>query len=252
VSDVTVVRLDQRPDLIDRLYDLDDGWPEFMGQDPICNALMNRVPREFPHTCVVGVDADGQVVARGRSMPFAFGSGYRTELPAGGLDRALQWAFRDLATGTAPTDACAIEIAVDQTYRGQGLSYRVLAAMSSAVRDAGLGSLYAPVRPSEKHLQPLVPMSEYISMKRPDGLPVDAWLRMHVRAGATIIGVAPASMMMAGSLAEWREWTGLPFDSSGAVIVPGALVPVTCDVEHDYAAYVEPNVWVRHPLPSPS
>jgi hypothetical protein len=25
-------------------------------------------------------------------------------------------------------------------------------------------------------------------------------------------------------------------------------VPVVCDVEHDYAVYVEPNVWVRHRL----
>jgi hypothetical protein len=230
------------------MYDVDDGWPEFMGQDPICNALMNRVPQEFPHTCVAGIDADGRVVARGRSMPFAFGSGYRTELPAGGLDRALQWAFRDLTTGATPTDACAIEIAVDRAYRGQGLSYRVLAAMSDAVRAAGLASLYAPVRPSEKHRRPELPMADYIAMTRPDGLPVDAWLRVHVRAGATVIGVAEASMAMAGSLAEWRAWTGLPFDTTGHVIVPEALVPVVCDMAHDYAVYVEPNVWVRHDL----
>jgi len=32
------------------------------------------------------------------------------------------------------------------------------------------------------------------------------------------------------------------------VIVPGALVPVHCDVEHDSAVYLEPNVWVQHDL----
>ncbi len=42
--------------------------------------------------------------------------------------------------------------------------------------------------------------------------------------------------------------TGLPFDRSGPVIVPKALTPVHCDVEHDYAVYVEPNVWVRHKI----
>ena len=40
--------------------------------------------------------------------------------------------------------------------------------------------------------------------------------------------------------------TGLPFDVTGPVVVPGALVPVHCDVDQDHAVYVEPNVWVHH------
>ncbi len=55
-------------------------------------------------------------------------------------------------------------------------------------------------------------------------------------------------MVISGSLAEWREWTGLPFDRSGEVLVPGALTPVVCSVEHDHAVYVEPNLWLRHAL----
>jgi hypothetical protein len=47
---------------------------------------------------------------------------------------------------------------------------------------------------------------------------------------------------------QWREWTGLPFDITGDVIVPEALIPVHCDAEHDHAVYVEPNVWVEHAL----
>ena len=41
---------------------------------------------------------------------------------------------------------------------------------------------------------------------------------------------------------------GLPFDASGPVVVPEALVPVLCDVEQGYAAYVEPGIWVHHRL----
>jgi hypothetical protein len=55
-------------------------------------------------------------------------------------------------------------------------------------------------------------------------------------------------MVIPGTLAEWRSWTGLPFDESGPVVVPGALVPVQCSVEHDYAVYVEPAVWLHHQL----
>jgi hypothetical protein len=69
---------------------------------------------------------------------------------------------------------------------------------------------------------------------------------VHIRAGGRIVGLAPRSTTIAGTLAEWRAWTGLPFDKSGPVRVPGALVPVYCDVIHDHAVYVEPNVWVHH------
>ncbi|WP_328993746.1 hypothetical protein OG394_05245 [Kribbella sp. NBC_01245] len=91
-------------------------------------------------------------------------------------------------------------------------------------------------------------MTSYVEQVRADGLPVDPWLRVHVKAGATIVKVAPASMVVPGSLAQWREWTGLPFDTDGFVEVPKALVPVHCSLSHDYAVYVEPNVWVEHDL----
>ena len=77
-------------------------------------------------------------------------------------------------------------------------------------------------------------------------LPVDPWIRVHVRAGGRIAKVAPRSMVVPGTLEEWREWTGLPFEATGPVVVPRALTPVHCDVEHGVATYVEPNVWVVH------
>jgi hypothetical protein len=81
-----------------------------------------------------------------------------------------------------------------------------------------------------------------------DGLPQDPWLRVHVRAGGRIVGTCKRATVIAGTLEQWRSWTGLPFDASGPVVVPGALVPVHCSVEHDYAVYVEPGVWVHHRL----
>jgi hypothetical protein len=72
-------------------------------------------------------------------------------------------------------------------------------------------------------------------LDREDGLPQDPWLRVHVRAGGRIVGTRKRAMVIPGLLDEWRSWTGLPFDVSGPVVVPGALVPVQCSVEHDYA-----------------
>ncbi len=53
--------------------------------------------------------------------------------------------------------------------------------------------------------------------------------------------VVPARSRSGGS------GTGCRSDPHRAVVVPRALTPVHCDVEHGVAVYVEPNVWVVHP-----
>jgi len=53
-------------------------------------------------------------------------------------------------------------------------------------------------------------------------------------------------MVIAGTLAEWSHWTGLPFATSGEIEVAGALSPVHVNLAQDHAVYVEPNVWVHH------
>lgn len=248
MPDISIHRLDQRPDLIERVYEVQDTWPAFMSKDPVANALNWQVAGAFPHLCAVATDERDAVVATGRAIAFTLDAPGRGALPDGGLDRVLIWAFNDKVLGRAPNTASAVEIAVGRGSQGTGLSHRMLAAMRDAVRAAGLPRLVAPVRPNAKHRYPRLPMPEYIAVLRDDGLPADPWLRVHVRAGGRILRTAPASMVMVGSLAQWREWTGLPFDRTGDVIVPEALVPVHCDVEHDHAVYVEPNVWVEHAL----
>ena len=121
----------------------------------------------------------------------------------------------------------------------------MLAALRDNAARRGFAELVAPVRPNGK-TDVHEPMSTYAFRVREDGLPVDPWLRVHVRAGGRIEKVASRSMVVPGTLDEWREWTGLPFDRTGPVVVPRALAPVHCDAEHGVAVYVEPNVWVVH------
>lgn len=54
----------------------------------------------------------------------------------------------------------------------------------------GFTDLVAPVRPSGKPQMIKDPIDGYAHTTRPDGLPVDPWLRVHMRAGATIVDVA--------------------------------------------------------------
>jgi hypothetical protein len=69
-----------------------------------------------------------------------------------------------------------------------------------------------------------------------------------VRLGAEFVAVASASMTIEGTVAGWESWTGMAFPESGAYVVPDALVPVEIDRDADRGLYVEPNVWMRHPL----
>jgi hypothetical protein len=89
-------------------------------------------------------------------------------------------------------------------------------------------------------------MADYVAWRRPDGLPADAWLRVHERAGGQIARVAPDSMAITGSIAEWRTWTGLDFPVSGPYVLDGALEPVQIDLEADRGEYHDANVWVIH------
>ena len=81
---------------------------------------------------------------------------------------------------------------------------------------------------------------------RPDGSLFDPWLRVHEQAGAESLGVAPASMQVTGTVAEWKGWTDMAFPGSGRYVVPGALVPVEIDLELNEGVYVEPNFWMSH------
>jgi hypothetical protein len=156
------------------------------------------------------------------------------------------WAAEDALDGVAPDTACALEVAVHPAHQARGHSSVVLTAMREAVAAAGLASLVIPVRPPDKAAVPAVSMGDYASSTRSDGLPADRWLRTHVRAGGRLEGVASCSATVQAPLADWRRWTGLPFDRDGAVVVPGALVPVLVSAAQDFAVYVEPNVWVSH------
>ncbi|MEW2384385.1 GNAT family N-acetyltransferase [Micromonospora sp. NPDC047707] len=245
--DLEIVTLAERPDLAPLLDDFDGAWPEFMSWDPMAALYYAVADQLYPEYVLLALDPaePGRAVARAYSVPLSWTA---DALPPGGWDRIVQRASINRLIGTKPNLVSALEICIRPEARGRGLSARMLAAMRDNAARLGFTELVAPVRPSGKHTVPDEPMSEYAYRVRDDGLPVDPWLRVHVRAGGRIDSVAPRSMTIPGTLAEWRAWTGLPFDRTGPVHVPHALAPVWCDVAQDNAVYVEPNVWVRHAL----
>jgi len=246
-----IVTLAERPDLRAAIFA--DAmqlplWPEFMRHDPVADLYFGDTALErYLDFVLVGTEGD-EVVARAFSVPFCFGIEGRTELPDAGWDAVIRWAHEDHLAGAKPNAVSALEISLLPRMRGAGHSRAMLGAMKQNARARGFADLYAPLRPNQKYLQPHVPMAEYIEQKRADDLPADAWLRTHVRDGARIVKVAPCSMTIVGTIAHWSRWTGMTFARSGQYAIEGALTPVTISLEHDQGIYVEPNVWVHHPL----
>jgi GNAT superfamily N-acetyltransferase len=245
--DLEISTVAARPEWATMLGQLEGMWPVFMSNDPTARLFFGYHLKSYPEFVLIAVDkATGQPVAKAHSVPISWEGDPGDGMPDGGWDWAIRASAYDRLGDATPTIVSAIEIFVRPDIRGSGLSGRMLAAMRDNAARLGFADLVAPVRPSGKHAYPDMPIEEYAAWTRDDGLPVDPWLRVHVRAGGRIINVAHTSMVIPGRLDRWREWTGLPFDTTGPVHVPEALNPVHCDVAQDHAVYVEPNVWIHH------
>jgi GNAT superfamily N-acetyltransferase len=236
----------ERPDLRPLGRDLMVVWPEFMHHDPVCNRLFGRVRTEYASLQFFSWDDEtDELVAEGNALPAAW-DGDPASLPDEGIDAVLEAGFAD--GGPEPNVLSALQIMVAPGRQGQGLSRRMVERMAEIGRAEGFSALIAPVRPSLKHRYPLAPIERYVTWRRADGTHLDPWLRTHERLGGEILEVAPRSMTIPGTIAQWEEWTGMVFPESGAYVVPGALVPVEIDRERDQGLYVEPNVWMVHRL----
>jgi hypothetical protein len=231
----------ERPELLERRSELGATWEEFMYHDAVSDVFWMRQYEEFADLQLYLVDDDDRLLAESNAVPVPFGP---ADLPDEGWDAALAQAFE----GRAAQAVSAIAIVIGVEQRGRGLSKTMLEGMRQAVAARGLEDLVAPVRPSLKHRYPLTPIDRYVTWRREDGQLLDPWLRVHESAGAELVRVAPRSMRITGTIADWESWTKMSLPESGTYVVPGALVPVEIDRERDEGVYIEPNVWMHHRL----
>lgn len=238
----------ERPELEDAAQGEDflRQWPQFMFHDPVAAEHYPTMYELCPDFQFYIEDEDGTLVANGNSIPVAW-AGTPDDLPDGWDDGLTRGALG--ARHGIPANAlCALQATASANFVGRGLGAALVQTMRMLAIDAGFDALIAPVRPSDKARYPLTPIERYVSWTRADGMLSDPWLRVHQRIGASIVRVAPQSMAISGTVSDWENWTGMRFPESGDYVVPDALVPLVVDVEQDQCRYIEPNVWMVHPL----
>jgi hypothetical protein len=244
---LSLVTVAERPELAGEMLRLGASpWPAFLNHDPVVEELWRFLYELAPDYQFALFDEQaGSLAAMGNCIPIRWDRNPQT-LPDGGIDAVLQDGVACLREGATPTAASALMIVVSPSLLGHGISRNAIEAMAAVVGRHGLDDLVAPVRPTQKHRYPLIPMERYMGWRRDDGLPFDPWIRVHERAGGEILGCAPAAMRVTGSVTEWEGWTGTTLPETGAYVVPGALVPIEIDREQDVGRYLEPACWIRH------
>jgi len=231
----------ERPDLAEPAWEAtSDVFPEYNNHGDVLNTYWGGLTETFPEFQFHLVDDDDQPLARARCLPIRW-DGTLDDLPAG-IDEAIARGF-DEGGGNV---LCAMVIQIPRSLQSRGLSTAALRAMADIGREHGLSSLIAPVRPNWKERYPLTPIEQYAGWRRDDGLLFDPWLRVHERAGASILRPEPESLRITGTVAEWEAWVGMRFPEDGTYVFPGGLAPLT--VESGAGRYWEPNVWMHHVL----
>lgn len=232
---------DQYPDLIPRIAKLSRQlFPRFVFKgDREVDKRWESVLESYPGY-QFALFAGGEMVGAGVTTPMCW-DGTKENLP-------------DLFSDIFPRRKenfnvlCALAGLVSPGFQGKGLSREVLINMKQIAKQHNLTSLIVPVRPTHKKYYPLISLPDYLRWRREDGYLFDPWLRVHEKLGAPILRILPEGVRAEGTVADWEEWTGMRFMTSGSYVVPGALNPVEIDVEKNKGIYIEPNVWMEHPL----
>ncbi|BCJ94161.1 transferase [Anaerocolumna cellulosilytica] len=221
----------------------DKSWPKFMQGENVMRSYWGFLLSSF-HKYQHVLAIDDLIVAVVNSAPFKLGADIY-KLHENGIYWGLKQISHNYYNEVEPDTLMALQIVVNPDFQGKKISYECLNLLKSLAYEQGFDKVVIPIRPSLKHLYPLMDMTEYIGLKDKDGFPYDPWLRVHMKAGGKIVKQCRGISIQA-SVSEWEEWTGLHFGFSGEYVVPGALKPVYVDLHKNLVTYSQDNVWVAH------
>jgi GNAT superfamily N-acetyltransferase len=219
-------------------------WPEFIFHDVTVRKYSDRRRSYFLDWEFYLVDDTRRLIGGSWGVPLPW-DGTVADLP-GGFTDSLVRSVDSYEAQVQPNTFVLMAAAVRNDEQGKGHASRVITAVKEQAAARGLARMIAPVRPTLKSTYPLTDIAEFMTWTRPDGLPLDPWLRTHTRLGATLLAPAPHSQTITGTVPDWEKWTGLAFPSTGTYVIPAGLTTLAIDRSADTGLYTEPNIWMQH------
>jgi hypothetical protein len=220
-------------------------WPRYEFESVGTRRCLDRLVTEFADYQLVHIDPrTEQIVGCGMSIPFHW-DGAESGFPTG-WDDVLQLGLSQREAGVAPNQMSALTITILPAHQGSGLARSALQAFINIARKMKFQNVFAPVRPVLKMKYPLAKIEDYVTWSNRKGQIFDPWLRLHHQFGGKYLGLAKDSVTVIATVSDWEDWTGMQFPQSDDYVVPGALVPVSVDLERDRVIYRQPNVWMAH------
>ena len=209
--------------------------------------------------------SNGELVGSAVTMRIRW-NGTAADLPAG-WEETVRRCFRDCrdAEGRGCNTLVGMQVFTLYHYRQGGLAGLFLDKMLALGRRNGYEHMLVPVLPPTQFQRENVekPFEEIVSARRPDGLPNDHWVRLHVRKGARVLGASAKSHRFAASLRGFQEHitsdrvtrTGehivrLDRDLSFGRAAMDTWQRIYADVERDFVCFSWGCVWVDYDLKS--
>ncbi|AGB80667.1 amino acid adenylation enzyme/thioester reductase family protein [Serratia sp. FGI94] len=237
--------LSQKPALRGELTQLhQQSWPAFFAAD---HATLNHWPT------LLRQHEDDQLLLLNEQQQLS-GAVHTTRIDWDGQTASLQRGWTGaIADGISrdasrkPNTLVALAALVAPQERGQGLSRILLDTIKQHAIASGMTRCIIPLRVTGKAAYPAMTFADYVYATDADGRPLDPWLRVHLAAGARLLGIADRSQRVAADSKRWSQWLAQDVTAPGLHHHPSLFTPLSVD-EQGQGIYDEPCVWVEHPL----
>lgn len=241
----TLYPLSHRPNKLAELTHLHAiSWPSFFAEDTATKAYWSKLLKLQPMEQLLLLNEQQHLAGAIHSTKIHWDGSI--EQLEGGWSSAIQQGVESVGNQDTNT-LVALAALVAPEERGQKLSTVLLNKIKEHAAAEGMKRCIIPLRVTGKSRYPEMSFDEYALSKTPDGKPLDPWLRVHIEAGARVIGIAHHSQKIVASSQQWETWLNRPFKCKGEYSHSSLHSLLTINSEGK-GVYEEPCIWVEHPL----
>jgi len=223
---------------------INKAFPPIIGESQVIKKYWSKLETYYPENQFLLISNKDELIGFINTVPFHFDKEL-DHLPERGWDWMLSKGIADFENKIEANYLGGLQVIVRKEFQSQGFSRKILNYAKNFIANSNFKNLIIPIRPTQKHKFPELPMSEYLNLKSGNEV-FDPWIRTHLKGGAQIIKICEKSMMMAGDIEFWERILEKKIYKTGKYILRGALSLITIDLEKDKGEYIEPNIWIKY------